>query len=405
MMPSFPPSRRNASSRKILYLQYTNPAAYPSLEHSSRLLANAGWQVMFLGTGAWGARVLTFPPHERISVQQMPFQAGGWKQKLHYFRYMLWSLRWGERARPQWVYASDPLSAPTALLLSYVPGIKIVYHEHDSPALGSPMLGSREESAARVSAVMRLVLAARRRLAQRAEVCVLPNARRIEEFIRQTHCPRPPLCVWNCPRVDEIAPARPSNPDDAMMVYYHGSVNAPRLPAAVILALARLPEAVRLRIVGYETIGSQGYVRQLQARAHELALSHRVEFCLPLSRRQLLHTAREGDVGLALVADQRDGNLQALVGASNKPFDYLASGQALLVSDVPDWHEMYVEPGYGLACDPHDPASIANTLHWFVEHPAERRAMGERGRQRILDEWNYEKQFKPVFDVLNGSNA
>jgi hypothetical protein len=34
---------------KILYLQYTNPAAYPPLEHNSRILANEGWQVLFLG--------------------------------------------------------------------------------------------------------------------------------------------------------------------------------------------------------------------------------------------------------------------------------------------------------------------------------------------------------------------
>jgi hypothetical protein len=33
---------------KTLYLQYTNPAGYPPLEPSSRILANEGWQVLFL---------------------------------------------------------------------------------------------------------------------------------------------------------------------------------------------------------------------------------------------------------------------------------------------------------------------------------------------------------------------
>ena len=46
--------------------------------------------------------------------------------------------------------------------------------------------------------------------------------------------------------------------------------------------------------------------------------------------------------------------------------------------------------------------SIAEALGWFLNHPADMRAMGERGRQRILSEWNYERQFSPVFEQLNG---
>ena len=91
-----------------------------------------------------------------------------------------------------------------------------------------------------------------------------------------------------------------------------------------------------------------------------------------------------------------------MVGASNKVFDYLASGLALLVSDLPEWKETYVEPGYGLACNPDDPQSIASALERFLKHPTEMREMGERGRQKILKEWNYEQQFMPVLGRLNG---
>ena len=89
-----------------------------------------------------------------------------------------------------------------------------------------------------------------------------------------------------------------------------------------------------------------------------------------------------------------------MAGASNKPFDYLACGLALLVSDLPDWRKMFVEPGYGLACNPNDTDSIAAQLRWFLKHPAETREMGERGRQRILTEWNYERQFAAVVEVI-----
>jgi glycosyltransferase involved in cell wall biosynthesis len=123
-----------------------------------------------------------------------------------------------------------------------------------------------------------------------------------------------------------------------------------------------------------------------------------------LPRHELLALARTAHIGVALMPkDPDDLNLQYLLGASNKLFDYMACGLAVLVSDLPDWQRMCVEPGYGLACNPDDPVSIAAALRWFVEHPEDTRAMGERGRQRILSEWNYETQFAAAVQLINAA--
>src|SRR3954470_9234239 len=95
---------------RVLYLQYTNPAGYPPLQHSSRMLADSGWEVLFLGAEAQGVNTLQFSPHARISVRTMPLCAPGWRQKLHYLRFCLWCLWEALRWRPQWVYASELLS-------------------------------------------------------------------------------------------------------------------------------------------------------------------------------------------------------------------------------------------------------------------------------------------------------
>ena len=94
-----------------------------------------------------------------------------------------------------------------------------------------------------------------------------------------------------------------------------------------------------------------------------------------------------------------------MTGASNKPFDYLACGVPLLVSDLPEWRETFVAPGYALACNTDDPHSIAEALRWFVEHPEETRQMGERGRERILNEWNYENQFQNVLERMMSNTS
>jgi glycosyltransferase involved in cell wall biosynthesis len=163
-----------------------------------------------------------------------------------------------------------------------------------------------------------------------------------------------------------------------------------------------LPSEVKLRVAGYETIGHLGYVEQLHRLARELGIENRVEFigAVPL-RTELLDWCRRCQVGLALMPiDSDDSNMRWMVGASNKPFDYLACGNALLVSDLPDWRETYVNPGYGLACDPSSPESIAQKVGWYLEHPEETRRMGEAGRRRVLERWNYEQQFRPVADLL-----
>ena len=55
---------QEARPKRMVYVQYTNPAGYPPLEHSSQILAGAGWKVLFLGTGAaGGADGLRFSAH------------------------------------------------------------------------------------------------------------------------------------------------------------------------------------------------------------------------------------------------------------------------------------------------------------------------------------------------------
>lgn len=377
---------------RILYMQYTNPAIYPPLEHSSRILADVGWHVLFLGIQAWRGDPLRFLGHPQISVRYLPAQAPGWRQKLHYIWYFCWVVTWVLRWRPQWVYASDIYSAPIAWLLSYLPGLRVIYHEHDSPSTNVVQPDTP---------VMHMVLWARRRLASRARFIVLPNEQRAETFRRTLAPVCPVFTVWNCPRLDEVAPDDNHKQSEAIIVLYQGSIVPERLPPSVVEALAFLPSHVHLHVIGYETIGSYGYIKQLEALAEQLGVRERVLFSGPLSRYKMLKHSRQAHIGLALMPLRSDDdNMFAMVGASNKVFDYLASGLALLVSDLPSWQESYVAEGYARACNPSDPQSIVSAIRWYLDHPNELREMGERGRQRILAEWNYNVQFAPVLEVF-----
>jgi glycosyltransferase involved in cell wall biosynthesis len=173
------------------------------------------------------------------------------------------------------------------------------------------------------------------------------------------------------------------------------------LPPSVLEGLALACAKATLTIVGYETLGSAGYMQQFMRYAAQLGIGGRVIFRGPLSRAEMLREAAHADVGLALIPPgSSDINIRHMVGASVKPFDYLAVGLMLLVSDLPDWRKAYVEPGFARACDPADARSLAGAFSWCVANPEEVRAMGERGRRRIMQGWNYERCFAPVVDQL-----
>jgi len=375
---------------RVVYIQYTNPAGYPPLEHSSRILADAGWQVLFLGTRALGADVLRFPPHANIRVRYLNFCRAGWRQKMHYLLFSLWVLAWIIVWRPDWVYASDSLACPMALPLCYVPWLRVLYHEHDSPA-----------DTADLNPFLRLVLAARRQMGRRAALCIFPNEGRAQAYQQETGGQAPYAAVWNCPSTQEVRASKAPRGSDGLVLYYHGNISSQYVPLSLLHALATLPGTVRLRVVGYETVGAIGYVKELRAAAERLGIHKRVEILGALPRYKLLDRCAQCEVGLVLFPPHpKDLNNRFMTGASNKAFDYLACGLALLVSDLPDWHAAYVEPGYGLACQPNDAESIARTIRRFLDDPELARSMGEKGRQRIATEWNYEACFQPVLRCL-----
>jgi glycosyltransferase involved in cell wall biosynthesis len=309
---------------------------------------------------------------------------------MHYLFFCLWVLGWVTIWRPRWIYASELLACPVALLLCYAPRLRVLYHEHDSPA-----------GTTGANSFLRLVLAARRQMGRRADLCIFPNEGRAHAYKQEAGGPAPYVAVWNCPSTQEVrAPKAPQSPD-RLLLYYHGNISSQYLPLSLLHALATLPGTVGLRVVGYETVGAIGYVRELRAAAERLGIGERVEILEALPRYKLLDRCAQCEVGLALFPVQaNDVNSRHMTGASNKAFDYLACGLALLVSDLPAWRAVYVEPGYGLACDPNDAESIARTIRRFLDDPELARSMGEKGRQRILTDWNYECGFLPVYSRL-----
>jgi glycosyltransferase involved in cell wall biosynthesis len=378
------------TARRILYVQFTDPVGYPPIEHSTRLLADRGWDVLLLGTGTFPIQNFQFPANSRIRLKKIAFVQGGFRQKLLYVCFFFWTLYWTLRWKPEWIYASDPLACPIVWVIQKIFDVRVIYHEHDSPDV------DRDSSR-----FMKIAYACRDRLGRDAAICVFPQADRLGLFLRTTNRIRPTLCVWNCPRLSEI-PELAAHRNGRLIVYYHGSITSTRLPSSLIIAASRFGGAVRLHIAGFEVSGAVGYLKELLKLAEDCGAAALIKplGTIPL-RRDLFHTASMADVGLSFMPTAADDvNLRHMVGASNKVFDYMACGLPLLVSNGPEWVSTFVEPGFARACDPDDVNQIEAVLRWYLDHPDERREMGRKCQDKIQQGWNYETMFADVLAAI-----
>jgi glycosyltransferase involved in cell wall biosynthesis len=380
------PGSLSGTRPRVLFIQATEPANYPPLIHASMLMAEAGWDVTFLSAPIAGNR-LELPEHPCITLHAIWPRPASVMDRTAYSRYTVAAARLALRLKPDIIYASDPLGAGPGLLAARLARARLVYHEHDSPAPGSAH-----------SALMR----ARAAAVRRAVLVIFPNERRAQIARSELGFSADRLrIIWNMPRRAEL-PRLGGHPEAPLVVYYHGSITPDRLPLTVVEAVRRSQGRAWLRIAGYEAPGAAGYIRRLFELAGDSDSAARVDYIGQIPRRaDLVATAAQAHVGLALMpSHSSDVNMHHMTGASNKPFDYMAAGLALLVSERPDWREMFVKPGYARACDPTDPASVGAALDWFLDHSAERRAMADRGRARIEAEWNYDTAFAPVIRAL-----
>ncbi|MCC6736301.1 MAG: glycosyltransferase [Bauldia sp.] len=372
------------SGRTILFLQVTEPGAYPPIMNAAFCLADRGWQATLLAAPIAGLDT-PVPVHPGVTVRAIATRPSHVIRPADYLRYHLAAARLALTQRPAVIYASDPLAASPARLAARLAGAAIVYHEHDSPAAGAlrPWFAARRQSVAR-----------------RAAAVVLPNAARAAVVTAGLGLdPARVHTVWNVPRLAELPVPTHRDRSGPLVLYYHGSITPDRLPETLMPALVSLDGAAVLRIVGYETPSGTGHVRRLQSLAG--AMGSLVDYRGIVGRDEAMAQAAAADVGLALVPTEGgDINLANMAGASNKAFDYMAAGLPLIVTDRPEWRSLVVEPGYGVAVDPRRADAIAGAVRRLAADREGVRAMGEAARARIAAEWHYERQFAPVIEVI-----
>ena len=230
----------------------------------------------------------------------------------------------------------------------------------------------------------------------------------------------PTELVWNVPAVEEVGPRKlPPNPGVPLKLFYGGSLSPERLPWLVLEEIWGLKGRVSLDIIGYPNYENRRFPAEIRSKDENCGI---VRYHGAVPRRQDLFRVMDScEAALCLMPLQSSyAGMQTMAGASNKPFDAMARGLAVVVSDLSEWRRIYLgtgnkkegleespkfripEPGkgYGIAINPESRESIRAGLEWMLNNRKKVWEMGEKGRQKIQMEWNYERLYEPILETL-----
>jgi glycosyltransferase involved in cell wall biosynthesis len=379
--------------QRVLFVQFFDPGQYPPILHASEILVNRDCDVLLIGIKQADGKSLKVPDILNRKVINLKGSAPGWRRRFQYVNFVGTAIFHMIFWRPDVVYVSDFTSAPIGLIAAVFDRYAVVYHEHDAPTI------TRQDDM-----VVRWLVGARRKLAVRSTVCVIPNQGRAKAFAQELDIlSAKVLTVWNCPTLKRISLAPPNlSLKDGLCLYYHGSFNSLRIPYTLVEVLAKLPETVTLVLQGHETVGSIGFLETFMRLAKSHGVAHRISVRAPISWDALIALRPPNCLGLMLMPMiSHDINMKHMVGASNKAFDYLSMGIPLIVSALPDWEDFFVSTGLAKSCDPRSADSLIAAVRWFLENPDDMKQMATKGMARIHDDLNYETQFEPVLRVLD----
>lgn len=85
----------------------------------------------------------------------------------------------------------------------------------------------------------------------------------------------------------------------------------------------------------------------------------------------------------------------------NKIFEYMAAGIPVIGSNFQLWKEIIENNSCGICVDPTMPSEIAKAIEFIQKNPEKAKEMGERGRKKVIDTYNWETEGKKLISVYN----
>lgn len=377
----------------LLVVFYADPDRYPPTYSAVCLLAQHFRVRMVCRNSAeppsmtWpeGVRVDRIGPRRTLAEQIAATPA---EKAAEYLRFV-WAVRSTLAAeRPRIVYAYEP-HALVALALG---GCRapIIYHRHDLEA--GPVDRRSLQGWVHLWA---------RRLGRSADVIVMPEKRRLSDYQRFVGDGRPGTVVPNFPlRVSFPAP------DDwgpileerrrRVEVLFRGAIGRDNGVLETVRALAHLEPPLSLRLCGS---AAPEFLSEIQREAAALGVADRVRYDGYVPYPRLNRETLRASVGVVLYKPTNI-NWQHLGSATNKLYEYAASGLPVVVPDWPSFRELLEGEPWVAFANAEDPEGVARAIAGLRSPPEEYQARCLLARRAFEERFNYDVAFQPLLATI-----
>lgn len=106
----------------------------------------------------------------------------------------------------------------------------------------------------------------------------------------------------------------------------------------------------------------------------------------------------EGDLGL-FIHQPNQAYLRLSGEGVTKLFEYMNAGLPVLYSNFPNLVKLITPLGCGRAVDPTNSCKIAQEIDELIESPYDRIEMGKKGRQAVVEKYNWENESKKLIGI------
>lgn len=217
---------------------------------------------------------------------------------------------------------------------------------------------------------------------------VLATSESLAEALEKRYMIARPLVLQNVPPIVRSLPSKEKH--QALRLYWRNSVIGfgQRGLDDALVALSLLPDEVVLAVQG--KVPHDGGAA-LRSRISELGLTHRVSVLPPYSPGQAVTEAAFYDVGLCL---ERRGPANHEYTTSNKLFDYMMAGLAVIVPDLDGLARAVRNGSAGLIYQAGNPQSLAEKILTLYLDRIRLAGFASAARAYALDAGNVEKEMQ-----------
>lgn len=191
--------------------------------------------------------------------------------------------------------------------------------------------------------------------------------------------------IRNYPIRDELVQHEaPPYDERPAHIAYVGGITEVRGAREMVEAVGRLPASLEARL----RLGGSFHPASLHGELQQLAGWQRTDYLGWLQRPQVADELARARLGVILLHP-----VERYFGCySTKLYEYMAASLPVICSDFPHLREIVEPSRCGLLVDPLDVGAVAEAVQWLLEHPTEAEAMGRRGRQAVLEHYNWEQE-------------